>query len=223
MTDNSLETGRSTKTSAGAQRQHRAAPETATTRCEESTGHGQRACSITAHRSLEESRLATRGEAETAVPVCGHPGAPWASRLLAIGTASGRVVADRMASRRIGTDQILAVHSPCRHRSSGTGAPGQTSLDHRTGLSRIKAGTRAGPLRRTRLARLSSSRHLMHRGLWIPGGRTESFFPLSPSRQFWTTNARATAGLSAARFAAFVPSGIIRAPSQRLECFSPIV
>ena len=70
-----------------------------------------------------------------------------------------------------------------------------------------------GPLRRTRLARLSSSRHLMHRGLWIPGGRTESFFPLSPSRQSWTTNARAAARLPAAWFAAFVPSGIIRAPS----------
>lgn len=33
-----------------------------------------------------------------------------ASRLLAIGTAPGRMVADRMASRGIGTYQVLAVH-----------------------------------------------------------------------------------------------------------------
>ena len=95
----------------------------------------------------------------------------------------------------------------------GTGASGQTSLDHRTGLSGTETGTRLGPLRRTRLARLSSSRHVMHCGLWIPGGRTESFFPLSPSRQSWTTNARAAARLPAAWLAAFAPSGIIRAPS----------
>ena len=102
---------------------------------------------------------------------------------------------------------------PADIASGGTGAPGQTSLDHRTGLPGTEAGTRLGSLRRTRLARLSSSRHLMHRGLWIPGGRTESFFPLSPSRQSWITNARAAARLPAARFAAFAPSGIIRAPS----------
>ena len=65
-----------------------------------------------------------------------------------------------------------------------------------------------------RMAGLSSSRHLMHRGLWIPGGRTESFFPLSPDRQSWTTSPRAATGIPAARFAAFVPSGITRVRSQ---------
>ena len=113
--------------------------------------------------------------------------------------------------RRIRTHQVLAIHPAARHWSPGTGAHGQTSLDHRTGLSGTEAGTRVGPLRRTGLARLSSSRHLMHRGLWIPGGRTESFFPLSPYRQSWTTSPRTAAGLPAAWLAAFVPSGIIRA------------
>src|SRR5215471_20596415 len=160
-----------------------------------------------------KSDLAARRKAETAVPLYRHAGAPRASRLLAIGTASGRMVADRMANRGIGTHQILAIHSSGRHRPGGTRASGQTSLDHRTGLSGIETGTRVGPLRRTWLARLSSSRHIMHRGLWIPSGRTESFFPLSPSRQSWTTNARAPARLPAAWFAAFVLSGIIRAPS----------
>ncbi len=51
------------------------------------------------------------------------------------------------------------------------------------------------------------------RPIRIPGGRTESFFPLGPYRQSWTSSARAAARLPAAWFAASVPSGIIRAPS----------
>src|SRR5262245_36058947 len=119
------------------------------------------------------------------------------------------MVADRMAHRGIRTNQVLAIHSASRYRSSGTGAFRQTSLDHRTGLSGTETGTWLGTLRRKGLARLPSSRHSLHRGLWIPGGRTESFFPLSPDRQSWTTSSRAAARLPAARIAAFVPSGII--------------
>jgi SRSO17 transposase len=133
--------------------------------------------------------------------------------LLAVGTLSARMVADRMASRGIRTHQVLAIHPSGRHRSGRPCASGQTSLDHRTGLPGIEAGTRLRPLRRAWLARFSSSRHLMHCGLWIPGGRTESFFPLSPSRQSWITHPRTAAGLPAAWFAAFVPSGIIHARS----------
>ncbi len=218
-----LETRRRTKVRAGAQGQHRAASQTAAARCQPPAGLSERACSITAHGSLEESGLAARGEAEIAVPLCGPAGGPGASRLLVIGTTSRRMVADRMASRGIGTNQVLALHSSSRRRSRRTRALGQTPLDHRTGLPGTEAGTRVGPLRRTRLARISSSRHVMHCGLWIPGGRTESFFPLSPRRRSWITNARTAARLPAARFAAFVPSGIIRAPSRRFECSWPIV
>src|SRR5579872_456112 len=105
---------------------------------------------------MEESDLEARGEGETAVPLCRHAGAPRASRLLAIGTASGGMVVDRMAGRGNGTHQVLAIHSSGQSRADGSRAFGQTSLDHRTGLSGIEAGTRVGPLRRTRLARLSS-------------------------------------------------------------------
>src|SRR5262249_10979530 len=45
---------------------------------------------------------------------------------------------------------------------------------------------------------------------WWPNGVV---FPLSPSRQSWTTSARAAARFPTAWFAAFVPSGIIHAPS----------
>src|SRR5215467_5067827 len=118
-----------------------------------------------------------------------------------------------MANRGARTHQILAIHSAGQCRPGRTGAFGQTSVDHRTGLSGTEAGTRLGPLRGARLARLPSSRHIMHRSLWIPGGRTESFFPLSPRRPSWTTNTRLAARLPATGFVAFVPSGIIRVPS----------
>ena len=108
------------------------------------------------------------------------------------------------------THQILAVHHVCRHSSGRIGAHGQTPVDHRAGLSGTEAGTRPGPLRRTGMAGVSPSRHLMYSGLWIPGGRTESFFPLSPGRQSWATSPRTADGLPAARLAACVPSGIIR-------------
>ena len=80
-------------------------------------------------------------------------------------------------------------------------------------LREIEAGGIGERLLEIRAEPFSSSDLLMHRGLWIPCGRTESFFPLSPSRQSWTTNARAAAKVPAAWIAAFIPSGIIRAPS----------
>ncbi len=194
-------------------RQYWTPTKTTATRCQEPAGSGERACPIAAYRSMEESDLEARGEAEVAVTLCRHTGSSRASRLLALPTSSGRMAADGMASRGIRTNQVLAIYSVRRYRPFATGAFGQTSLDYRTGLSRTQTGTRVGPLRRTRMARLPSSRHVMHRGLWIPGGRTESFFPLGPYRQSWTSSARAAARLPAAWFAASVPSGIIRAPS----------
>ena len=119
--------------------------------------------------------------------------------------------------RRIRTDQILAIHPA-----------GQTSLKdlvkmakHRWIIERdyrgTQAGTGTGSLRRTRLARISPSRHTVHRGLWVPCGRAEPFFPLSPRRQSWTISPRAAAGLPAARLIASDPSVIIRTRSQHSE------
>jgi len=72
---------------------------------------GERPCSVASHRSLEESDLASRGETETTVPLCRHASASRASRLLAIGATSGRMVVDRMASWRGGANPILAIHA----------------------------------------------------------------------------------------------------------------
>src|SRR4051812_21068216 len=110
---------------------------------------------------MEESGVATRGEAETPIPLCRFARASRTPRLLAIGTAPGGMVADRMAGRGSGANPVLAIHASCRPRPGGTGAHGQASLDHRTGLPGIEAGSPLGSLRRTWLPRLSSSRHLM--------------------------------------------------------------
>ena len=98
---------------------------------------------------------------------------------------------------------------PADTKAEGSGGARQTALDHRTGLSGTQAGTRTRSLRRERLARLSPSRHSMHCGLWVPCGRAEPFFPLSPCRQSRTISPRAAAGVPAPRLASD-PSGIIR-------------
>src|SRR5262245_59449301 len=107
-----LEARRRTETSAAAQRQHRSASQTAPTRCEESTGLGKRHCPVTACRSVEESGVAPRGEAETPVPLCRFARATRTPRLLAIRTASRGIAADRVPGRGIGTNQVQAMTLP---------------------------------------------------------------------------------------------------------------
>src|ERR1039458_31452 len=90
-----------------------------------------------------------------------------------------------MASNRVAepggrTDQVLALHSAPVHPTYRSGADGEAALDHRARLRRAEARTRTGSLRGTRLARFSPSRYPLHRGLWVPGSRTEPFFPPSP-------------------------------------------
>jgi SRSO17 transposase len=56
-----------------------------------------------------------------------------------------------------------------------------------------------------------------HRSLWVPGGREEPFFPLSPRRKTRIHQLRTDAGLQAARVAELVPSGIIPIRSRHSE------
>src|SRR5271163_2451246 len=93
------------------------------------------------------------------------------------------MAADRMAEDREGADQVLAVDPAGIHRSAPTGGSGQTALDHRTRLSGTQTGTWFGPLRRTRLARLSSPCHARHRSLRLPG---QGAVPFPPSVRFAT-------------------------------------
>src|SRR5271155_1792677 len=91
------------------------------------------------------------------------------------------MAADRMAEDREGADQVLAVKPAGINRSASTGGSGQTALDYRTRLSGTQTGTRFGPLRRTRLARLSSPCHALHRSLRLPGAGA---VPFPPSARF---------------------------------------
>src|SRR5262249_12851240 len=88
-------------------------------------------------------------------------------------------------------------------------------MDHRTGLPGTETGTRAGTLRRKRLARISPSRDPVHRRVRLPGSRKEPFFPLNSRRLCWITSPEAPAGLHAARrHDASAPNGTIPTPSQ---------
>jgi SRSO17 transposase len=62
------------------------------------------------------------------------------------------------------------------------GETGQTPLDPGARLRRTEAGIGTGTLRRSWLARVSSSRHPRYCRLRVPGDRADPFFPLSPRR-----------------------------------------
>ena len=66
-------------------------------------------------------------------------------------------------------------------------------------------------MKRLELARISSSRHVVYRRLWVPGQRAEPDFPLNPRWLCWTISRGLTAGLPAARIAASDPNSIIPA------------
>ena len=71
------------------------------------------------------------------------------------------------------------------------------------------------------MARISPSRHIVYRRLWVPDQRAEPFFPLSPRRQSWIISPGVAAGLPPARLAASAPNGIILNPSPHCELPSP--
>src|SRR6476469_3054857 len=91
------------------------------------------------------------------------------------------MAADRVAQGREGTDKVLAVDRAADYRLCPSGRSGQIALAHRARLSGTEAGTRPRTLRGSRLARLSSPRHALHRRLWIPNLRAGDDSPLSGS------------------------------------------
>src|SRR6266404_4039668 len=77
------------------------------------------------------------------------------------------------------------------------------------------------PLRRSQLARISSSRHAVHRRIRLPGSGEKPFFPLCSNRSTGPTHPENSARVPAPRFVAFAPSGIIRTPSLHSGSSSP--
>src|SRR5216110_2188286 len=96
------------------------------------------------------------------------------------------MVADRMAGAGERTDQVLAFYFPGPYHTERVGETSETSLDYRTRLPRAEARVGTGTLRRSRLARFSPSRHVMHRRLRLPRRGKKSFFPPPQAPVDWT-------------------------------------
>ena len=122
-----------------------------------------------------------------------------------------------MAEGRTRTDQILVFHRGRRHLTARIGKARQASLDHRTRLPRTETRTGTGALRRTRLARLSSSRYVMHRRLRLLSCGTKPFFPLGTSRSTGTTHRENSVRIPAPWLVAFALNVTIRIPSPHYE------
>src|SRR6266404_5167286 len=128
---------------------------------------------------------------------------------------------DRMAERRKRTDQILVFKRGRRHPAARASKASQTSLDYRTRLRGAETRTGTGPLRRARLARISSSRHVMYRRLRLPRCGKKSFFPLCTSRSTGATHRETSVRVCTPRFAAYALSVIIQIPSLQFASKSP--
>src|SRR5882724_9085497 len=96
----------------------------------------------------------------------------------AAGSAGRGVAVDRVAGRRGRADQILALDAAEADQLPQACRLRQAALAHRTRLPGAQAGVRARALRGARMARLPSSRHVVHRGLWIPDLRKGDDSPL---------------------------------------------
>src|ERR1700749_4408687 len=84
-----------------------------------------------------------------------------------------------MAAGRNRPHQIPALKPSRENQMSPPRRYHQNALAHRARLSGAQTGNRARPLRGPRLARLSSSRHTVHRGLRLPDLPTGEDSPLS--------------------------------------------
>ena len=79
--------------------------------------------------------------------------------------------------RRTRANEILSVHAAREHQRPGPGERHEATLADRAQLSGPQTGARAWPLRRARVAWLSSSRHTVHRRIRIPDLRNGSDSP----------------------------------------------
>ena len=138
-------------------------------------------------------------------------------RLSSRSNERGTMVVDRMAHEWARTDPILAGYSPGRHQTKRAGETRETPLDHRTRLPGVETRAGIGALRRSRLARISSSRHLVHRRLRLPGCGKKPFPPLTPRQSIGPTRPKNSIPISSPGLAASAPSVITRTPSQHYE------
>src|ERR1700693_2579570 len=89
----------------------------------------------------------------------------------------------RMAKARERPGEILAVHAFKGHRFRTNDRYHDDAMAHRARLPGAETGGGPRAFRRTKLARVPSSRDYVYRGLWVPGLREERFSPLATSIQ----------------------------------------
>src|ERR1700722_11643545 len=122
------------------------------------------------------------------------------------------MVVDRMAGAGERTDQVLAFYFPGPYHTERVGKTSETSLDYRTRLPRAQARVGTGTLRRSGLARFSSSRHVMHRRLRLPRRGKKPFFPLRQRRSTGLTRHETSARVPPPRLTACVLNATILFP-----------
>ena len=118
-------------------------------------------------------------------------------------------------------DEILAFDPARRHAHRRSRRHGQTALAHRARLSGTQAGGRARPFRRPRMARLSPSRHPVHRSLWIPDLRKGDDSPLRTSSRQVVQRTCRSRRLPTPRRRPCAPSVTFQIQSQPCDAASP--
>src|ERR1700680_1386347 len=127
------------------------------------------------------------------------------------------MVVDRMAGAGERTDQVLAFYFRGPYHTERVGKTSETSLDYRTRLPRAEARVGTGTLRRSGLARFSSSRHVMHRRLRLPRRGKKAFFPLRKRPPPGLPRHETPPGVPPPRFPACVLNVTILIPSRPYE------
>ena len=111
-----------------------------------SAGLGEAVGDEPALARVQGNHLAGRHGAEVAIPLCRRSRPPGASRLRESRTSRRGMATDRMAAKRSGTHQILAIDTASEYHAQSFGQDRQTPLDHRTGLPGIETRVGAGTL-----------------------------------------------------------------------------
>ena len=161
--------------------------------------------------------MARRNIRAASLPLCTFACSCRPSRLQSDGGPPRRVAADRMAQGRGPADQILVLDPSGKNLAHASGRPHQAALAHRARLPGPQARDRPWAFRRPWLARLSPSRHALHRRLRLFDFRAGNDSPLGPAFRRALPNASSFPGLSTPRLCHCAPSVISRTRLRRCD------
>ena len=167
---------------------------------------------------MANHRVAPRQRRTSIFSLCPRASSCCTARFYAQPEPAGRMAADRVAQRRTGADQILALDPSRRYRLSTPGRTRQTTLADRARLSGAQARGRARAFRRPRMARLSSSRHAVHRRLRLPGLREGDDSPLRLSSRQAVQDTCRSQRLPTQRLRRCEPNDTLRTRLRQPDC-----